>query len=232
MILYYILTQIIDAFLYSKNIKLEIINNSSCFHSLCISNHVSELDPILLLYVFNKYSSLKYKFISDKHVKKIPIIGQLSNMIDTIYIDRNDTLYSITIIKEYVTKNTNICMFPEGTLFYKPTIKKSNKLCNKLNILPFNNVLCPKINGFNEIYNIIKPKQISVITFHYIYSTKSNYKHSDSNIPLTFVNLIKNPPTKIVIIINEKSNKNVMKLFRQMDKEMDIFIKSFNETNF
>ena len=232
--------QIIEIFLNSLHIELQIINKTTSsnyskinFHSLCISNHISELDPIILYYLFSQ-NNMKYIFISDKKVKKIPIFGLLSSIENTIYIDRIDHIQSIKELNEQVHKDDFVCIFPEGTLFYQPMIEKSNEICKKLNIPIFQNVLCPKINGYNELIKILQPNMITDITLHYIYSKKSKYILKNSNSPLTILQLIKYPPKKIVIIIQEKScfdtqlNSyiNIMSVFRKKDKEMKLFSKS------
>ncbi len=58
-------------------------------------------------------------------------------------------------------------IFPEGTLYYKPMINKSNKICVTNNIVKYKNVLFPKRNGFNTLKEILKPKYITDITFKY-----------------------------------------------------------------
>ena len=220
-------TNSFELFLNSLNIKLKIINKTkhSDFHSLSISNHISELDPIILYYLFEKYN-VKYRFICSNHLQYIPIIGILGYIENTIYIDRQNHTQSIKTINEEVEKDDFICIFPEGTLYYKPMIKKSNDLCKKLNIPDFKNVLCPKLNGYNEIVKILKPKMITDITLHYIYSNKSKYIPKNSNDALTILQLMNYPPKKIVIIIQEKSiiDTNIMSIFREKDKEMDDYL--------
>jgi 1-acyl-sn-glycerol-3-phosphate acyltransferase len=216
--------KIIQIFLYLLNIQFEIINKSTQFHQLSISNHVSELDPILLYYLFSK-NDVKYRFISDVKIKNIPFFGFISDMENTVYIDRQNHTTSIKTIKEQITKDDYVCIFPEGTLYYKPMIEKSNQICKKLHIPKFKHVLCPKLNGYNEIQKILQSTIITDITLHYIYSKKSQYIPKKSNIPLTILQLIKYPPQKIIIIIQEKSSKNpnVMSIFREKDKEMGRF---------
>jgi hypothetical protein len=76
-------------------------------------------------------------------------------------------------IKKNIKKNDKIMMFPEGTLFYKPMIKKSNEICEKNKLKKYKNVLCPKINGFNTVIQIIKPKKITDITLIYHFNNKN-----------------------------------------------------------
>ena len=148
-----ILCYIIEKFLLNNNIEFVIINKTSQFNSLSISNHVSELDPFLLFYVFYK-NNISYRFVSDIKVKKIPIFGLIAKFMNYIFIDRNNPKEAIDILNKEIKSTDNIFIFPEGTLFYKPMIEKSNDICKKLNIKNFKNVLCPKINGYNCINKI------------------------------------------------------------------------------
>ena len=106
-------TKIIELFLSNLNIQLKIINKTTKFHPLSISNHVSELDPFILYYLFSKYD-MKYRFISDVRIQNIPIFGVISDMENTIYIDRRNFIESKKTMEEQITKNDNICIFPEG----------------------------------------------------------------------------------------------------------------------
>jgi hypothetical protein len=149
-----------------------------------------------------------------------------------IFIDRNNPKEAIDILIKQIKSTDNIFIFPEGTLFYKPMIEKSNDICKKLNIKNFKNVLCPKINGYNCINKILRPKYITDITLYYIWSTKSNFILEKSKIPLTIKQLIKNPPSKIIIIIQEKlANSNIVNIFREKDNEISEFIHNYNLSN-
>ena len=213
---------IIKLFLYLNNIKLEINNKIKKFYPIVVSNHVSELDPFILYLIFNNHN-VKYRFISANRIKNIPIFGLIANYFDTIYIDRTKPKNAINELKKKITKKDNICIFPEGTLYYKDMIKKSNKICKKLNIKKFKNVLCPKISGFNTIKSILQPRYITNITLKFIYSDKKFIKNSKD--PLTILFLIKNPPIKIICVIkNIKVNKSknfIVELFRNKDIELD-----------
>jgi hypothetical protein len=213
----------IEIFLHLLDIELEVINQTSHFHPLCVSNHVSELDPIILYYIFMK-NNASYRFISDVKVKNIPIFGRISDGKNTIYIDRTKPKEAIQILTNQVSSTDTICLFPEGTLYYKPMIQKSNNICKK-NVIPrFRNVLCPKIHGYNEIMKKIQPKYITDSTLHYIYSKKQKYRLKKQENPLTIYELFKNPPKKICVIIQEKSCENIVSLFREKDAEMKDFL--------
>jgi hypothetical protein len=127
-----------------------------------------------------------------------------------------------------IKKTDNICIFPEGALYYKPTIKRSDKICRKLKIKKFRNVLCPKRSGFNSIQSIIKSKYITDITLKYVYPKEDFIKNSYS--PLTIQFLMKNPPTKIICNIKnikvKRSNDFITNIFRNKDKELEFELES------
>lgn len=199
------------------NISIEIINLSDKFYNLAISNHVSELDSFILYILFTN-EDFKYKWITDKRFKDYPILGSWAKYNETIFVSRTDGSGCKSIKKK--TKSTdNVIIFPEGTLFYKPMINKNNNLCKKLNIKPYNNVLCPKVNGFNTLIKILKPKYITNITLDYVYDDKNFLKNS--NEALTLLNIYKNPPKKIIITIEKlkvNSKTNINDIFRYKDK--------------
>jgi 1-acyl-sn-glycerol-3-phosphate acyltransferase len=219
---------IIKLFLYMNNIKLEINNRIKKFQSIVVCNHISELDPFILYLIFEN-NNMQYRFISDIRIKNIPIFGMISNYYNTIYIDRTKPKEALEELNKNIDSNDNICIFPEGTLYYNPMIKKSNKICKKLEIKNFKNVLCPKISGFNCIKSIIKPKYITDITLKFIYP--DNYPKDfikKSNEALTIMFLIKNPPSKIICNIKnvkiKKSNKFIIDIFRNKDNELNFII--------
>lgn len=215
------LNYIIELFLYMNNITLEVNCKIKKFHQIVISNHISNLDSIILFYIFNN-NNKNYRFISDSKVKNIPIFGSIANYFNTIYINKRNPKKALEIMKANIKKMDNICIFPEGALYYKPTIKRSDKICRKLKIKEFKNVLCPKKSGFNCIKSIIKPKYITDITLTYVYPKDFIKK---SNKPLTIKFLLENPPIKIICDIKnikvKRSNNFITHIFRNKDQELN-----------
>ena len=216
---------IIRLFLYVNNIQLEINNNTKKFYPIVVSNHVSELDPFILFLIFSN-KNMNYRFISDKRIKTIPVFGLISSYLNTIYIDRQNSKSALDELKKNINKNDNICIFPEGTLYYKPMIKKSNTICKKLKIKKFKNVLCPKKSGFNCIKDIINPTYVTDITLHFIYPNyyPTNFIQN-SNKPLTLSFLCEQPPIKIICDIKNRKVKHldnfIVKIFRKKDKALN-----------
>ncbi len=200
------------------NIKIDLRYKTKKFYKLGISNHVSELDVMLLFLIFSK-ANFNYSWISDERFEHYPVIGKWAKHNKTIFVSRTDGT-GCESLRSNVSSNSNVFIFPEGTLYYRPMIKKSNSICKKLKINKYKNVLCPKVNGFNTLVEILEPQYITNITLDYVYGEKNNNHLMKSNVPLTIYNLFKNPPTKIVIIIDriKVNNKtDINNIFRDKD---------------
>ena len=202
------------------SVKLTFKYKTKKFYNLGISNHVSEFDILLLYMIFLK-NNIDYSFISDERFENYPIIKQWAKQNKTIFVSRKhgDGCESI---RKNTNINSNVFIFPEGTLYYKPTIYKSNKLCVTNNIVKYKNVLCPKKNGFNTLKEILKPQYITNITFKYIYENKTYLK--ESRVPLTIYHLLKNRPKEIIVYIDRvkvDSNTDINEIFREKDKLID-----------
>ena len=209
------------------DIKLEVYNQIDNFSDFIISNHISEFDVFILYYIFSM-NNYECRWIGDERLQNLPILGKWSSYKKTIFINRLKN--GITQLKKNIKPNDKIMFFPEGTLYYKPMITKSNEICKKNNMKKFNNVLCPKINGFNTITNIIKCTKITNITLIYHYKDKSYLEESIE--PVTIINLIKNPPIKISVIIQELNvDYNDKQLINKIFRKKDSFIKKIKKNS-
>ncbi len=211
-VLYNFTFLILDLF----KIEIEIKYITKKFYNLGISNHVSEFD-VFLLYVLFINDNFNYKWVSDERFKNFPVLGSWATYNKTIFISRTDGS-GCKSIKQNAQSSDNIFIFPEGTLFYKKSIDKSNETCKQIGIKKYENVLCPKLNGFNMLCKILKPKYITNITLEYIFDDKNFLKKS--NEPLTISNMYKNPPKKIIITVDRirySEEININQIFR--DKE-------------
>jgi len=271
---------------HSSNEPRDILSNSTLFHPLVICNHVSELDPFLLFFIFQENKKI-YRFISDISIKDIPIFGYIAEFYNTIFVNShyhntptrnlrqlsfempsfgsglsdNDDLVCTSSLRKGVncltntpirrvkpirgsynhtqrmnnrtlemeiSKTDNICIFPEGTIYFKKTINRSNRFCkNKLKIPNFKNVLCPRVNGFATVNRILQPDKITDITLEYIYLDNPDFLQNNK-VPLTIAFILLYPPSKIIITIREKTIESenpelfIMNIFR----EKDAFIES------
>ena len=99
--------------LWLVNINVEVIGNKNINNepTLFVSNHLSYLDiPVL-------GSTLNGRFIAKEEISKWPVIGYLSKVGNTIFINRNLRFLKTnkSIIFDYISRGDNIILFPEGT---------------------------------------------------------------------------------------------------------------------
>ena len=214
------ITKFTELLIKVLSIKLTFKYKTKKFYNLGISNHVSEFDVLLLYMIFLKHK-IDYSLIADEMFENYPIIKQWTQQNKTIFVSRKDG-DGCESIRKNTNANSNVFIFPEGTLYYKPMIKKSNKICVTNNIVKYKNVLCPKKNGFNALKEILKPKYITNITFKYIFEDKTFLK--DSQIPLTISHLLKHRPKEIIICIDRikvDANTDINEIFREKDQLLD-----------
>ena len=99
--------------LWLVNINVEVIGerNLDNLPTLYVSNHLSYLDiPVL-------GSRLNGRFIAKNEISNWPIIGFLSKVGNTIFINRNLRFLKTnkSIIFDYISRGDNLILFPEGT---------------------------------------------------------------------------------------------------------------------
>ena len=90
---------------------VEKVTDDTC---LFICNHQGVMDALTLVYLYEKPMTV----VSKIEVKKYPIIGKACEMIDTIFIDRDnirDAVKMVKTSKEYLSIGRNVAIFPEGT---------------------------------------------------------------------------------------------------------------------
>ena len=174
--------------LWLVNINVEVIGerNLNKLPTLYVSNHLSYLDIPVLGSVING------KFIAKNEISNWPIIGFLSKVGNTIFINRNLRFLKInkSIIFDYISRGDNIILFPEGTtsdgirvLRFKSSLLTSLEQKNiliqpivikyqSINGIPLNRWLKPIIAWYGDmdfkphLINILKLFSIKVkITF-------------------------------------------------------------------
>ena len=91
---------------------LEKLNDADTY--LFVPNHQSMLDPLALIYLFDKPTI----FVSKKEVYKMPVVGKIDYIMDAILLDREsprDALNMVRKCHEYLENKTNVVIFAEGT---------------------------------------------------------------------------------------------------------------------
>jgi 1-acyl-sn-glycerol-3-phosphate acyltransferase len=96
------------------NIKVTVVGDVGQLERggyLIISNHVSYVDGFVLISIFPTV------FITYGEVKKLPVIGQWTTLIGTIFINRqrkNQVSLLVLEISRKLKEKANILLFPEG----------------------------------------------------------------------------------------------------------------------
>ena len=163
--------------LWLINVNVEVIGKKylNNLPTLYVSNHLSYLDiPVI-------GSTVNGRFIAKKEISNWPIIGNLSKVGDTIFIDRNLSFLKInkSIILDYISKGDNVILFPEGTtsdglrvLDFKSSLLTSLEQKNiliqpivinykSINGMPLNRWLKPIIAWYGDMD--LKPHLINIL---------------------------------------------------------------------
>ena len=92
-------------------LKLKVIGKQSYNSKIFVSNHISWTDILVI------QSVLDIIFVAKSDVKKMPGLGFLAGIANTVFIDRNPQKISkdSLILKKKIEKGELICFFPEGT---------------------------------------------------------------------------------------------------------------------
>ena len=101
-----------------KRLKLDVRMERSTARRdkpiLYISNHVSALDPLLLI----AQSDEPLSFIAKKEARKIVIAGRVIRALDGLFLDRADPFQAVRcfqIMKKKIAEGWSYCVYPEGT---------------------------------------------------------------------------------------------------------------------
>ena len=107
-------------FLDICNFEIKIINKHKIIDDtkVIISNHVNNLDSVPI------YSVFDCGFLASSLVNKKWLSRKVSKFIPLIIIDRNKSKNTLGKIKEYMRKNGDICIFPEGLITHPKTLAR------------------------------------------------------------------------------------------------------------
>ena len=161
--------------LINVNVEVEGKSNPGDVPTLYVSNHLSYLDiPIL-------GSKINGRFIAKNEISNWPIMGYLSKIGNTIFINRNLSFLkrNKSIIYDFISKGNSIILFPEGTtsdgirvLKFKSSLLTSLEQKNiliqpivinyeSINGMPLNRWLKPIIAWYGDMD--LKPHLINVL---------------------------------------------------------------------
>lgn len=113
--------KLVRHFLYWKRIKINICGKEKNENKvmLYIANHKSNIDPLVLLKtILDQETIPKITFVAKEELKETKI-GKIADLLDVIYINRQNIRQIPNVLDEMVktlqTKKTSICLFPEAT---------------------------------------------------------------------------------------------------------------------
>ena len=163
--------------LWFVNINIEVSGkrNLNKLPTIYISNHLSYLDIPVLGSIING------RFIAKDDISNWPIIGLLSKVGNTIFINRNLRFLkkNKSIIYDYISEGDNIILFPEGTtsdgirvLRFKSSLFASLEQKNiliqpifikyiSINGMPLNRWLKPMIAWYGDMD--LKPHLLNIL---------------------------------------------------------------------
>lgn len=116
--------------LFIKNVKVTIedFEHLPTKSKLFVFNHKSNLDPIVLIKVlYEKLEGQCFSFVCKRELASKKIIKAAIDLIDGIYIDRDNPRQVFEIIdkqKQLIAKNYSIVISPEGTRVYSDEINE------------------------------------------------------------------------------------------------------------
>ena len=184
---------------------------------LWICNHRSKIDALLVIGILLYYKN-NARVISKKFNKKLPIIGQTSCHIGSIFIERNMKSAEHILINKSIEsyrEYSSIFLFPEGATLTPLTKAKSDEYSIKNNLPIYKYLLLPKISGFNIISKFGKFTTIGNLTIKY-----NNPNLLDIN-QHSYIELFFSFPKEILLNVSyEDINDNLYDLFLEKDKQL------------
>ena len=201
---------LIEFLLRVLDIDVEVVKKCETIHPIIISNHISELDPALLFYVL-KNENIRY-IAGVEDIKKIPLFNAICEHFKVIFIERDKSKAYDAMTQQLNGTSPTVCIFPEGTLFFKSSIERSDAYCDKMGIRKFKNVLAPREAGFSKLQELLGKQQSKYTDITLIYDVDMR----PSETPLTIIEILKLRPKRVQIIIDE-TDLSISDAFRIKD---------------
>lgn len=200
--------QVLNAFnVEIKDHNFDKFNENNKKNRLIVCNHISILDPLLIIAKSEKPIS----FACKKEIKKMPIVNRIVRAINGVFLDRKDLKQQLKVMREIEynlvnTANLDWCIFPEGTRNKKPfgeihefhhgTFRCATKSGSDI-------VLVSMFNTF-RILDIKDKAKKYIVPLHYLKTiTLEEYKNVTTNILAVECNQI----------INEQVLKDIENLY-------------------
>lgn len=96
----------------SLNVSLELYGEPIGQGNLCVANHVSWVDTVIL------NNAVPLAFVSRHDVEEWPFVGTFTKRMGSIYVDRSNKFQayrSIPVLEEKLSEGRSVIVFPEST---------------------------------------------------------------------------------------------------------------------
>eukprot|EP00638_Chattonella_subsalsa_P000833 CAMPEP_0117746638 /NCGR_PEP_ID=MMETSP0947-20121206/8058_1 /TAXON_ID=44440 /ORGANISM="Chattonella subsalsa, Strain CCMP2191" /LENGTH=308 /DNA_ID=CAMNT_0005563985 /DNA_START=522 /DNA_END=1445 /DNA_ORIENTATION=+ len=160
-------------------IKLKFCGDNVPFAENCliISNHRTRIDWMFLWCLCLRYGHLsKLKIVLKDPLKSIPGFGWAMQMFLFVFLKRNDRQRDLRHIRQVLKyavdhkEPPTLLLFPEGTNISPENLERSHAYAEKKGLTKYNYVLHPKVSGWVESINTLRPSLDAVydITIAYV----------------------------------------------------------------
>lgn len=222
--------------------KLTIYTNTSDYkkyygkeHSLCIMNHLCEVDWIMGQCFLDNIQMLGgLKAFMKTAVKYVPIIGWVYYFTDFIFLSRSFEKDKDIILKQVEGLTTYqyplwLGLFPEGTRITEAKHKVALEFLAERNMKPLNHHLVPRTKGFTTMMPLLKDKFDAIYDIELIFGKSSAPpnlksmimgKHFDAHVYVKRIPMSEVPDTE------EGQEQFLRDLFYKKDSILDSFKKS------
>ncbi|KAF5139687.1 acylglycerol-3-phosphate acyltransferase-like protein [Vairimorpha ceranae] len=196
----------ICGWIFKLSFDIKKINKLDKKKLIIVSNHVGAIDFMILNFIFKTNGNMKYLIKSE--MKWVPIFYQVVDLLKFIAVSRNYKKDKDRIKKriDLLLKSdipVIVVIFPEGTRINKENLTRSIIFCKNRGLPVLSNVLYPRLNGFNLIYEILKKENFYIADFTFTHIKKPlslwevlfTSKRGEIKYDLRFINIldIKNP---------------------------------------
>lgn len=229
-VIWFICTKI---FVNSFEIKLEandlkkIKNNENV---IIISNHIGAVDFMAINEISKRKNMLRHaKYMVKESIKYIPILGYMQ-FLGFPMLKRNyekDKEEIKTWLNYFKKENVPVwfVIFPEGSRFTKAKKVQSQIYCKQKGVEVLENVLLPKVKGFDLSVTELKGYVKHVVDLTIMYEHNGKYE-----VPSLFSLLFKMPPGNFYINVKvhdlediDNPEEFVKQLFYEKDKIIQIW---------
>ena len=185
--------------------------------ALWISNHRSTFDGTLITAVLRVCGS-KIIITGKKEITYYPLFGSMASHANTIFIKRHcdQTINDLQIrAADTVASGNSILLFPEGSAL-SPVMKvKTDDYVRSIGVVPFKNLLVPKVKGFEIIKEYGKFDLVGNVTIRYDNPCIPGVMHH------TFTTIFKIFPKDIYLNIKFDQGSDLYQIFSEKDRELD-----------